>query len=115
MKKTEGGIYVSDRAIPKTDNERPELYAPYSKKPLPIKEGVLDHEKLIQRNRAEVRRFLRVVRKLQKHKKSLIEISVTHKEDQSCCRTGPRWPELQQKLILEFYDKRKLKFKKIRS
>ena len=64
----------------------------------------LSHSKLLDRNRAEVRRFVRIIRKILKRKHSGVEIEISHLESQSCCYQE-RWNITYEKLMRELQNK----------
>lgn len=74
--------------------------------PTPRKESptALSHTKLLMKDRAEIRRFVRLIRKIIKRKHSGVEIEVAHLADQSCCYRQ-RWPQTYEELMRDLQDK----------
>jgi hypothetical protein len=92
----------------KNDTREPPETTRYSTEPVKPAAGlsltVLSHEKLLRRNRAEVRRFVRVIRKILKRSHAGIEIEVSHIESQACCYRE-RWTQTYEKIMSELQHK----------
>ena len=64
----------------------------------------LDHHLLLNRDRPELRRFIRILRKAHKNGYSNFIISIAHDEDGTCCSIET-FDKTQARLIFEFTDK----------